>query len=202
LSWLFFLSLSAGGPTLSYQYTVVIDPGHGGKDPGAIGVGGICEKGVTIAIAQMVYLKALEIPELRIVLSRRNDVHVPAAERIHAANQIGADVYISIHANAFSQASVSGIETLVHETEGRKTAGYRLAEILQRRLVAHTGARDRGVKRAPLFIRQAKMPAALVEAGFLTNPVEARKLESPSYQDKIADAILSAILEFLGEDPT
>ena len=202
LFWVFFLSLSAGGPTLSYQYTVVVDPGHGGKDPGAIGVGGTCEKWVTIAIAQMVYLKAFKVPELRVVLSRRNDEYIPPAERILAANQIGADAYISIHANAFSSASVSGIETLVHETEGRKCASYHLAEILQQHLVARTGARDRNVRWASLFIRRAEMPAALIEVGFLTNRVEARKLQSPSYQDKIADAILTAILEFLGENPT
>ena len=202
LFWVFFLSLSAGGPTLSYQYTVVVDPGHGGKDPGAIGVGGTCEKWVTIAIAQMVYLKAFKVPELRVVLSRRNDEYIPPAERILAANQIGADAYISIHANAFSQASVSGIETLVHETEGRKSASYHLACILQQHLVAQTEARDRGVRWVPLFTRQAKMPAALIEVGFLTNRVEAKQLQSPSYQDKIADAILTAILEFLGGNPT
>jgi len=202
LFWLFLLSLSAGGPTLSYQYTVVVDPGHGGKDPGAIGVGGTCEKWVTIAIAQMVYLKALETPELCVVLSRRNDEYIPPAERILAANQIGADAYISIHANAFSSASVSGMETLVHEAKGRKSASYHLAEILQQHLVARTGARSRGVRWASLFIRRAEMPAALIEVGFLTNLVEARKLQSPSYQDKIADAILTAILEFLGENPT
>jgi len=181
---------------------VVIDPGHGGKDPGAIGVDGTCEKWVTIAISQMVYLKALEVPKLCVVLSRRNDDYIPPAERILAANQIGADAYISIHANAFSSASVSGIETLVHETKGRKSASYHLAEILQQHLVARTGARDRNVRQASLFIRQAKMPAALIEVGFLTNRVEAKQLQSPFYQNKIADAILTAILEFLGENPT
>ena len=166
LSWLFFLSLSAGGPTLFYRHTVVIDPGHGGKDPGAIGVGGICEKWVTMDIALMVCLKACEIPALRVVLSRRGDTYVPPVERILAANTIGADAYISIHANAFSSADVSGIETLVHETEGRNSGSCHLAGILQQHLVAQTGARDRGVKWAPLFIRRADMPAALIEVGF------------------------------------
>ena len=198
LVWLFFLVQSAGGPTLLYRYSVVIDPGHGGKDPGAIGIGGVFEKTVTISIAQMVYLKALEIPQLRVSLSRRNDEHVPPAERVLAANQSGAEAYISIHANAFSEASVSGIETLVHETEGRRSASYHLAQILQQHLVSQTEARDRGVRQAPLFIRRANMPAALIEVGFLTNRVEARQLQSPSYQDRIADAILTAILAFFG----
>ena len=188
-----------GGPTLFYRHTVVIDPGHGGEDPGAIGVGDVCEKQVTIAIAQMVYLKALEHSKLRVVLSRRNDEYVSPAERVLAANRIDADVYVSIHANAFSSASVSGIETLVYESKGRKSASYRLAEILQQHLVAQTGAKDRGVRLAPLFIRQAKMPAALVEVGFLTNRLEAKQLQSLPYQSRIADAILDAILRFLQE---
>ncbi len=178
---------------------MVIDPGHGGEDPGAIGVGGACEKSVTIAIAQMVYLKALEHPKLRVVLSRRNDEYVPPANRVVAANRLGADVYVSVHANAFSSASVSGVETLVHETEGRESATYHLAETLQQHLVAQTRAKDRGVRWAPLFIRQAQMPAALVEVGFLTNRREAKQLQSLSYQSRIADAILDAILEFLQE---
>jgi N-acetylmuramoyl-L-alanine amidase len=176
---------------------VVIDPGHGGDDPGAIGVDGVCEKWVTIAIAQLVYLKALDHPELRVVLSRRHDEYVSPAERILAANRIGADTYVSIHANAFSSGSVSGIETLAHESEGLDSASYRLAKILQRHLVTRTGAKDRGVSWVPLFIRQAQMPAALVEVGFLTNRLEAKQLQSLSYQSKIADAILDAILEFL-----
>lgn len=197
--WLLSLSLSTGGPTLSYRHTVVIDPGHGGKDPGAIGVGGVCEKWVTIAIAQMVYLKALDHPELRVILSRRTDEYVSPAERILAANRIDADAYVSVHANAFSSASVSGMEILVDESEGHESASYRLAEILQQHLVAQTGAKDRGVRRAPLFIRQAQMPAALVEVGFLTNRLEAKHLQSLSYQSRIADAILDSILKFLRE---
>jgi len=194
---LVFLSLSAGSPIPTYRFLVVIDPGHGGKDPGAIGVGGVCEKGITITIAQMVYLKSLDHPELRVILSRRDDEYIYPTDRVLEANRIGADLYVSIHANAYSNASVSGVETLVHETQGRESQSYRLAEILQQHLVSQTGARDRGVKWAPLFIRRAKMPAALVEVGFITHRLEARLLQSLSYQSKIADAILDAILEFL-----
>ena len=190
-------SVDAGGPLLSYHYTVVIDPGHGGKDPGAIGIGGIQEKKITLAIAQMVYLKGLAYPDLRILLSRRDDEYIYPTDRVLAANRMGADLYVSIHANAFSTTRVSGVETLVHETQGKDSPSYRLAEIIQQHVVAATGAVDRGVKWAPLFIRRAKMPAALVETGFITNPLEARRLQSISYEGKIADAILAAILEFL-----
>jgi len=176
---------------------VVIDPGHGGKDPGAIGIGGLEEKNITLPIAQMVYLKSLNDPQLRVVLTRRDDEYSSPADRILAANRLGADLYVSIHANAFSSASVSGIETFVHETRSASSASYRLAEMLQQHVVSATGALDRGVKWEPLFIRRATMPAALVETGFITNPYEAKALQSISYQSKIADAILAAIREFL-----
>jgi len=195
------LSLGAGGdgPIPSYRYLVVIDPGHGGNDPGAIGIGGVEEKKITLSIAQMVYIKSLDDPQLRIVLSRRDDEYIYPSDRILAANSIGADLYVSIHSNAFSSASVSGVETLVDETQSADTASFRLAEMLQEHVVSATGAVDRGVKWAPLFIRQATMPAALVETGFVTNAYEAKLLQSVSYQSAIADAILAAIREFLNE---
>lgn len=193
------LSICAGGPTLSYRYIVVIDPGHGGKDPGAIGVNGLEEKDITMSIAQMLYLKSLDDPQLRIVLSRRDDEYIYPTDRAVKANRIGADLFVSIHANSFSNESVSGVETLVHETQGAGTASHRLAEMLQAKVVTATGAIDRGVKPMPLFIGKAKMPAALVEVGFVTNRMEAKYLQNLSYQSKIADAILAAIRQFLDE---
>ena len=195
------LSLDAGGdaPTPSYRYLVVIDPGHGGKDPGAIGIGGLEEKTITLPIAKMVYLKSLNDPLLRVVLTRRDDEYSFPTDRVLAANKLGADLYVSIHANAFRSSSVSGVETLVNETQSEDSASYRLANMLQQHLVSATGALDRGVKWAPLFIRRATMPAALVETGFVTNPREARLLQSISYQSTIADAILAAVREFLGQ---
>jgi len=190
-------SLDAGDPVLPYRFTVVIDPGHGGIDPGAIGIGGIQEKEITLTIAHIIYIKAFEYPELRVILSRQQDEYVDPCDRALAANKIAADLYISIHANAYTSPSISGIETLIHETNGIESPSYELAEMLQKKMVAKTGARDRGVKFAPLFIRRAQMPAALVEAGFLTNQEEARLLRNLSYQSKIADAILEALLQFL-----
>jgi len=191
------VTLPAAAPLLPFHYTVVIDPGHGGKDPGAIGVAGLEEKSITLAIAQMVYLNALDDPDLRIVLSRRNDEYSFPTDRILAADRMGADLYVSIHANAFSDPSVSGVETLVDESEPQTSRSYTLAQTLQQHVVAATGAEDRGVKWAPLFIRQAQMPAALVEVGFVTNPLEAQLLQRPSYEEKIAKGILKAIRQFL-----
>jgi len=193
------LSLGAGGdaPVSLYRYLVVIDPGHGGKDPGAIGIGGLEEKEITLPIAQMVYIKSLDDPYLHVVLTRRDDRYTHPSDRISVANDLGADLYVSIHANAFRSSDVSGVETLVNETERTDSASYRLAEMLQRHMISATGAVDRGVKWAPLFIGRATMPAALVETGFVTNSREARLLQSTSYQSTIADAILATIRQFL-----
>jgi N-acetylmuramoyl-L-alanine amidase len=194
---LVYLSLSVGEPAPSYRYTLVVDPGHGGADPGAVGVAGVCEKEITLSIAQLIYLKSLSYPELRVVLTRSEDLPLTLPDRIGQANRIGADLYVSIHANAYYAPSVSGVETFIDEDQGYTTGSHRLAVLLQRYLVSHTGARDRGVKRASLYLHRAKMPAALVEVGFLTNPVEEKCLQSLSYQGEIADAILDAVVTFL-----
>lgn len=197
LALLAYLSLSVGDPSPSYRYTLVVDPGHGGIDPGAVGIGNVCEKGITLSIAQLIYLKSLSYPALRVILTRDEDVHLTLPDRIGRANRMDADAYVSIHANSYYSPSVSGVETFVNEDQGYATGSHRLAVFLQQYLVAHTSARDRGVKRASLYLYRAKMPAALVEVGFLTNPLERARLQSLSYQDKLADAILDAVLAFL-----
>ena len=178
-------------------YRVAIDPGHGDYDPGAIGVGGVLEKDIVLEIAKLVYLKSLAYPQLEIRLTRRDDTFVSLADRIGAANRWQADVYVSIHANSYSDESVSGIETMIDNSEIWGSASHRLAESLQERLVRVSGRVDRGVKHATLYLRSAQMPAALVELGFLTNPAEADALQRLSHQTALAEAILAGIVRFL-----
>ena len=192
------LSLCAGGPAPTFRFTVVIDPGHGGKDPGASGPGGACEKEITLAIAQMVYLKSLSTPDLQVVLARRGDEYIFPTDRVLEANRVGADLYVSVHANAHASAKVSGIETFVDVGESTGGRSWRLAEAVQRRLVSYTGADDRGVKQAELFIRHADMPAVVTEVGFLTNRLEASLLQSLTYEERVADALLAAVLDYAG----
>jgi N-acetylmuramoyl-L-alanine amidase len=193
------LSMGAGeqAPIPSYPYLVVVDPGHGGRDPGAIGVGGVKEKDITFAIAEMVYIKSLSQSRFRVILTRRDDRFISTTDRILWANEIQGDIYVSIHANAFSDAYVSGVETLMDETQKGDQESYLLGELLQEQLVTQTGGVDRGLKWRSLYIGRAKMPAVLVETGFLTNPCEAQLLQNISYQSKIADAIILSINCFL-----
>lgn len=190
----------APGSHLAERFIVVIDPGHGGHDPGAIGWLGLKEKDITLAIARLIELEAfLSEPQLKIVLTRRSDVYVPLKERVELASRLGAALYLSIHANAHGNPRVKGIETLLPESwRGRSRASLSLAKRLQRSLTRELGGPDRGVKYQRLYLRWSRVPAALVEVGFITNPEEARRLASLSYQYEIAQAILAGIKEFLG----
>ncbi len=192
---------TAGKPdTRDHRTVVVIDAGHGGDDPGALGINGVLEKDLNLDLAKLVYTKSLGFPELRVVLTRRTDTFLELADRLDAASDVGAAVYVSIHANAYSLASVAGIET--HIGLGADAASRRLAENIQSALIQSTLARDRGVRSSDIYVGSATMPAVLVEVGFLTNATEAANLVSIRYQDCIADAILSGILLYLEEEPS
>ena len=191
------LPAGVSSPSSSCRFTVVIDPGHGGKDPGASAADGTWEKDVTRAIADAVFLRLLEHPDVRVILSRQGDEYIYPSDRVLEANRIGADLYVSIHCNAHSLTSISGEETFVDASISPGSPSWRLAQLLQSDSVAQTGADNRGVKQASLYLRHATMPAALLEVGFLTNRSEAKLLESAAYQSRIADGIEKAVYQFL-----
>jgi len=197
-----FVAMSSGRATdekrNDNRTVVVIDAGHGGNDPGAIGVNGILEKDLNLDLAKLVYVKSLAYPELQLVLTRRSDVYLELADRLELATSVGAKLYVSIHANAYGSSSVSGIETYIGLGADDDTC--RLAEILHGTLIRATSARDRGVRTSDLYVGNAKMPAVLLELGFLTNPAEAARLATIRYQDDLAEAILSGILLYLEND--
>jgi len=196
---LFTLSAAPPRGEAAPRYIVVIDPGHGGRDPGGIGWLGVKEKDITLAIARLIELEALDEPRLKIVLTRKRDIYISLHDRIALAERLGAALYVSIHANIHRNPWVKGAETLLPESwRGGNSTSLRLARELQRNLVRALDTRDRGVKYQRLYLRWADLPAALVEVGFLSNPEEARLLQTLSYQDRIARAILAAIKDFLG----
>ena len=173
---------------------VVIDPGHGGRDPGAVGIGGLQEKQVIFPISQRV-AQLLEAQGIVVVMTRREDVAVDLQTRADIANRAQANVFVSIHANAISlsRPDVNGIETY-HASE----SGRRLAATLQASMLAATGMRDRGVKQARFVVlRQTTMPAALVEVGFVTGAADAPRLADPAWRETMAQAIARGILQYL-----
>lgn len=190
--------ISAGEGHSAGRWVVVIDPGHGGLDPGAIGYGGLQEKGIALEIARLVRFLSLGDSQIEIVLTRWFDETISLTERIALANRMDAALYVSIHANAHSNTQAQGIETLI--TEAGSWESLRLAQSVQQALTSQPALAkvpDRGVKRQRLYIRWAKMPAALVEVGFLTNPDEALRLQSLWYQMRVAKGILAGIKDHL-----
>jgi len=179
-------------------FVVVIDAGHGGKDPGAHGFNGTLEKNLVLQVAKIVRLRSFSFPQLEVLLTRTDDHFIELTQRTDIANRRHADLYISIHANAHSNAQVRGVETLVSErlTGLKREQSLKLAQNLQGEMVNELPVRDRGVKAQWLYLRHANMPSALVELGFLTNPDEETSLNRLSYQVRAADAILSGILDY------
>ncbi|OUM96730.1 MAG: hypothetical protein A9Z00_03880 [Thermobacillus sp. ZCTH02-B1] len=175
------------------KFKVVIDAGHGGKDPGAPSVNGRYEKEFNLAVALKVY-KLLEQDELVTpYLTRSEDVFVDLYERARYANRIGADLFISIHANRITKSSVTGVETYYNRPESKT-----LADVMHRRLLKATGLADRSVRTANfVVIRETTMPAVLLECGYLSNANDAKLLFTESVQDRIAAEIVAGIKEYL-----
>lgn len=172
---------------------VYIDPGHGGHDPGAVGSSSR-EKDVVLSISNKI-LKLIEAdPDLDVMATRQTDVFLSLTERTDLANQAGADVFLSIHANASPNPSAHGTETYVHPAATDK----RFGSIIHKHLVEATGLYNRGLKEANFSVlRTSKMPAALIEIGFISNPTEQKLLNDAGFQDKVAQAMYDAICEYV-----
>lgn len=233
---------AAAAPALALQRvkTIVLDPGHGGENEGAVAVDGTLEKVVTLAIAERVERQLLARTDAQVFLTRRDDRFVGLRERTRFANQVGADVFLSIHCNSEPGHGAHGIETFLLSPEASDEEAARLvafenqrmaqevaaeaatkdeqevatllkdmelasaqvdseplAAIVLERLVTRTGARSRGVKQAPFAVlKEAEMPAIVIEVGFLSHPDEAATLLTEQRQEAIATAIVDALIRF------
>lgn len=182
---------------LGYQnQLIVIDAGHGGKDPGAISpYSGAMEKDLVLVIAQKLKRK-LENIGYKVYMTRDDDTYVGLDNRAEIANNLGADAFLSIHLNANGTSSPKGVEMLyVPDTRDNKG----LAQLLQTEVTKATGASSRGLTQRPnlVVIRKTTMPAVLAELGFLTNPTEERLLLDEAYQDKLVQGMYNAIIKYV-----
>lgn len=199
--WALALLLLLASPLLALSpgrsaVVVVVDPGHGGRDPGAT-VAGVEEKDLVLGIALTLKLLSEGGP-VEVVLTRSSDRYVELKERVAFAERIGAALYVSIHANACDSPDVRGIETYVDSSRPPSDPSWRLAEEIQRALCRRTGAPDRGVRTQKLYLRHTRLPAVLVEVGYLTNSLERERLLDPAYRRLVAQGILEGIISFLG----
>ena len=175
---------------------VAIDPGHGGKDPGAIGIGGVQEKNIILPISQQV-AQLLQQRGVQVKLTRASDFFVSLDGRAQIANRAGANLFVSIHANAISlsRPDVNGLETYYYQS------GQRLAQTIHRSILRRVNIRDRGVRRARFFVlRKTTMPSVLVEVGFLTGNEDSANLRNPNYRRQMAEAIANGILEYIQQN--
>jgi N-acetylmuramoyl-L-alanine amidase len=176
-------------------YKVVIDPGHGGKDVGAIGASGQYEKSFTLSLSSKVKERLEQDPDIEVYMTRTEDrfISQESRGRPKLANDLNADLFLSIHGNTFADSSVSGTETFYYHRNSKS-----FAEIIHEKLVEATGFHDRGVKKENFFVvKDTEMPAVLLEVGYLTNPNDESVMLTDPFQDRVATAIVEGIREYL-----
>jgi N-acetylmuramoyl-L-alanine amidase len=173
--------------------TVVIDPGHGGKDPGATSILGFYEKGINLSVALDV-ARLLEQRGLRVKMTRTDDYYPELEERAAMANRLDADLFVSIHADSFPKSSRRGYT--IYVAKAASSSSRRAARSIARSM-SSTGLNSFGVQTANYTVlTDTRGPAVLVEMGYLSNRSEAALLRSSSFQDRLAEAIADGISDY------
>jgi N-acetylmuramoyl-L-alanine amidase len=195
------ITTTAQAPTTTRsngKFLVMIDPGHGGRDPGAIGLGGLQEVDVIMPIAKKL-ANILESKGIPTKMTRDSDYYVGLDERVALANRYDATIFVSIHANSIDgRPDVNGLETYYYGSEGSK-----LAEAVHRNVLSTVTAKgfylgDRNTRSARfLVLRKSRVPAILVETGYLTNEAEVARLRRDDYRAVEAEGIAKGIMEYL-----
>jgi N-acetylmuramoyl-L-alanine amidase len=173
---------------------VVIDPGHGGQDRGGIPGQKLAEKVFTLDTGKRLAKLLRARGDIEVVMTRDDDRFVSLAERTNIANQYrGRDaVFVSIHYNAAPREGAYGIETYYNNQRA-----YRLAALVHPRVVQAMDTISRGIRqRRYRVLRNNRLPAILVECGFLTNHLEGERASNPNYRERIARAIAIGILQY------
>lgn len=174
--------------------TIVIDAGHGGKDPGATSSYGYEEKTVNLDVALQI-AQILRDRGLRVIMTRNNDEFVELEERADIANRNKADIFISIHADSSAKSSKNGFTVYVERNSQR--ASTNLANAIYRRM-AQTGISSNGVRKADYrVLTHTGCPAILVELGYLSNYWEAKQLKNKDMQKQLAQAITDGITDYI-----
>lgn len=183
-------------PPVSDRPRVIIDAGHGGKDPGTIGIGGFREKDVVLPISLDV-AEILRKQDIDVVMTRDTDNFISLEGRTDLANKVNADLFVSIHANAInlSRPDVNGLETYYYKS------GRRLAEVIHWSILNGVEIDNRSIRRARFYVlRHSTMPAVLVEVGFLTGAIDASRLKDPNHRRQMAEAIARGIVLYIKQN--
>lgn len=174
-----------------------IDPGHGGRDPGAVGPTRVCEKDVTLAIS-LELDRLLQAAGLETYMTRQADITMELVTRSALLNNTKCDLAISVHINSAARQEANYISTFIQAQGGQ---AEQLASKVQPQLVQATGWPDGGVRVQNLHMtRETKMPAILVECGFISNPEQEKQLRQPKTQKRLAQAIADGVLVYMGKE--
>ncbi|MFC7682099.1 N-acetylmuramoyl-L-alanine amidase [Paenibacillus sp. GCM10028914] len=172
---------------------VVIDAGHGGSAPGALSVTGKHEKALNLSIALKVEALLKKEKSIDVIMTRSDDSTLSLSDRTKIANNLKSDIFVSIHGNSNTSSSPNGTETYY-----TRETSTQLANIIHKHLAKATGLKDRGVKYGNLHVtRETKMPAVLLEIGFLSNSKDEAQLFNDDFQNRVAKGIVSGIKEYL-----
>lgn len=181
--------------------TIVLDPGHGGKDPGAISPNGTKEKDVNLIIGLKTKAQ-LELLGYNVIMTRTNDTYVDLYERANIANRNNADIFVSIHHNSTLNNSINGLEILYcprGQGNGKTEDQYPLSQAISKGILGSTGGKDRGIIQRPglVVIRETNMPAVLVEVGYLSNAADEALIVNDSYQNKVVQGMINGIQSYI-----
>ncbi|WP_207736424.1 N-acetylmuramoyl-L-alanine amidase [Fusibacter ferrireducens] len=174
---------------------IVLDAGHGGHDSGAVGTKAK-EKDLALK-ATLLLENQLKSLGFKVYMTRSTDEYIGLYDRADIANDLNADLFVSVHINATTNSVASGVEVLY--ASENPSGGKGLAELIQKQLVSTLGAKNRGIVLRPnlVVIRETKMPSVLCELGFISNPEEQDKMMTTAYLEKAAKAMVEGIKQFL-----
>lgn len=191
------------------RWTVVLDAGHGGDDPGKIGLDDSLEKDLNLVIAGKI-CRLLEQQDIEVIMTRESDKGLYEEQtsnkkvqdmknRCALINETQPDCVVSIHQNSYHEEYVNGAQVFYY---GTSQEGKRLAELLQEKLVSYVDPdnhRQAKANESYYLLKKTEVPIVIVECGFLSNWEEAKKLQEDGYQNQIAWAVSMGILSYLGE---
>ena len=175
---------------------IVIDPGHGGRDPGS-SAGGVSEKQIALDISKRVQ-KKLQNAGATVYLTRTGDTYPELSDRTQFASKMFAESFVSIHTNSFHNTSANGTEVWYNTSSNQNGAeSKQLAGLIQNKIIQKVKTTDRKIKDGPFYvIRNNQMPAILIELGFISNPSDREKMTNDYYANLFADAIYEGIVEY------
>ena len=182
--------------SISSMKKVVIDPGHGGMDSGAIG-GGIYEKNLNLSVAKLVEEK-LKKKNIYVYMTRSKDETLTLEDRVNYSNEINPDIYVSIHTNSTVQEDSYGLEVHYFKDDSLELAQIVHSNFASEKNLKKWETKDRGVIKSRFYvINHTEAPSILIEMGFISNLDERSKLITKNRQEEIANSIVKGILEYL-----